>query len=503
MPSSSPDLSRKPPTLQQQSIVTGEDPELEIPATSQAQANVDSSTRSQKSLPCSSLGDLTERHIGEDSREPLPVEAEGIIVRDFADIAHKSLLQDSRHEEPAVTSSPPVLYAGLPEQDLEFDEEAMELGSPVANDTQFNIQVQHRVSSPAALERSRTELGTAVYYCRPSTPIPRSVSDVDVDGLDADLPDIERIQSSQSPISVPKLIDTSSIKVSHERTELDDDDTGEVPLPKPVFVHPGSIQRTSSTQVPLNDACHASSSPRFRPTRSNTQKSVHPASMPHPSQMSTQDPTQAYIPPSSLPQHDLDEISERPEKITIKDSSSSSVPMSQIPRHLRGSQARPDAGVALDEEFEFEEEDDFDLDPASLPSPQPSQDPRPQITPVQPPLGHIRTSKESQMTTPASTATPACPSPEARHSDLTNDSVPLRESQMTDADVPMTPEKPPPARKQYSPIPGFNNDTQSNFTQNGHVTAAFIHRGREAGRYPMWFIPQPYQVKPAPGYTRR
>ena len=52
----------------------------------------------------------------------------------------------------------------------------------------------------------------------------------------------------------------------------------------------------------------------------------------------------------------------------------------------------------------------------------------------------------------------------------------------------------------YTQLEGYNNDTQSNFTQGGHASAAYVHRAREAGILPKWYTPKPFKV---PGYTRR
>ncbi|KIW62526.1 hypothetical protein PV04_10693 [Phialophora macrospora] len=543
IPSSSPKAAKNPAPAMAAPVVRGSENEIEIPATSQAQQTHQSPAGGQDSLPSFSnlfsapgsgeakIGHGTHTHSPGASVE----EGQGITVRDFAAVAPHSgprrSLSDADHpQSPSLQVNPAPELSDVPGETANIgggDFDQLDFGSPVANDTQFNIQVQHRVSSPVPLKRAPRTPKSVIDHSRASTPLSPAAGVTFAQEPDSYLPDVERVGSSQSPIPVPRLVPRSSVEPDRADIELDDDDLNEVPLPRaPVFVHPASIRRTTSIQVPLNDPPNDSSSPRLRPVRSNTQRSVHPASMPHPSQMSTQDPTQAFLPPSSMPQSGYDDLMGRSETFKIKDSSSSSVAMSQIPRHVRSSQTGLAPGNALDSNDGWEYEEDLDLDPPSLPF-QPPQSSRPLAELLSRPLGLTRTGKESQMTTPASTSEPRPFPPMQRHSDLENDSGPLHDSQLSlpsepdrsrpsgkqDANddsrtqssqpsgsLPSTPDKPPPLQKQYSPIPGFDNDTQSNFTQNGHVTAAFIHRQREAGLYPTWFVPTPYQV---PGYTRR
>jgi hypothetical protein len=540
VPSSSPKARENPVPARIVPVVRGSEDELEIPATSQAQETQQSPAVSQDSLP--SISNLFSAHRSGEAKIDHGAHLhspgasaqgdEGIIVRDFGAVGPprgpRRSLTDAEH--PQSPSSQVNLAPELSDLPGEIantgddDFEQLDFGSPVANDTQFNVQVQHRVSSPLPSKRAPRTPKAVVDRSRPSTPTPHPAGVTFVQGPDSYLPDVERVGSSQSPLPLPRLVPRFSVEPDHADIELDDDDLNEVSLPRtPVFAHPASIRRTTSTQVPLNDAANDSSSPRLRPVRSNTQKSVHPASMPHPSQMSTQDPTQAFLPPSSMPQSGYDDLGGRSETFKIKDSSSSSVAMSQIPRHVRSSQTGLALGNTLDSNDGWEDEEDLDLDPPSL-SFQPPQASLPLAEALQRPPGTIGTGDESQMTTPA----PTCgPGPMQRHSDLEDDSGPLHDSQLSlpsepgrsrlpgkqDANddsrtqgsqppdsLPSTPDKPPPLQKQYSPIPCFDNETQSNFTQNGHVTAAYIHRQREAGLYPTWFVPTPYQV---PGYTRR
>jgi hypothetical protein len=224
-----------------------------------------------------------------------------------------------------------------------------------------------------------------------------------------------------------------------------------------------------------------------------TQKSIHPASLPHPSQMSTQEATQGLLDMSSDPQQGVGEESdEKTEKITIKDSSSCHISLSQVPRYEHESQSQLDIDLGLDEVLDTEEEGDLDLDPPSL-SP---QAPR-----------RLTDANEHA----SADALDRDEGPTSKEQDSQKGDASRSHSQACGAGIPVSPIRssqlastvssptPPASRRQYSPIPGFDNDTQSNFTQNGHVTAAYIHRQREAGVLPKWYVPQPYKV---PGYTR-
>ncbi|ETI20360.1 hypothetical protein G647_08394 [Cladophialophora carrionii CBS 160.54] len=542
IPSSSPKPPMNPTSLPVAPVVRSTEDELEIPATSQAQETQGSPAGSQDSLPSftnlfsvqESGGAKIDTDAHPYSSGASPQKEEGIIVRDFAGVVPRSGPRrnstDAGHPQ-----SPPMQVKVAPELCNLRDEtanigdedfEQLDFGSPVANDTQFNVQVLHRVSSPLPLERASGTPKAVIDHSRPSTPTSHASGVTFIHGPESYLPDVERVGSSQSPIPVPRLVPRSSVGPDHADIELDDEDLDEVPLPRtPVLVHPASMRRTTGTQVPLNDTLNDASSPRLRPVRSNTQKSVHPASIPHPSQMSTQEPTQAFLPPSSMPQNGYDDSMGRSETFKIKDSSSSSVHLSQIPPNRTSNQPGLDLGYVLDSDDGWEGEGDLDLDPASFPI-RPSQTSPPQAKPLQRRLETIPTSKGTEMTTPASTSGTRTFPPMQRHSDLENDSGPLHDSQLSPPNevrrsepagkqdtsddshiqrsqpsdsLPSTPDKPPPPHKEYSPIAGFNNETQSNFTQNGHVTAAFIHRQREAGLYPAWFVPTPYQV---PGYTR-
>ena len=60
---------------------------------------------------------------------------------------------------------------------------------------------------------------------------------------------------------------------------------------------------------------------------------------------------------------------------------------------------------------------------------------------------------------------------------------------LTFSELHQTPKNALRMSRRYSPIAGYNNDTQSDFTQGGHVSAAYIHRVREEGILPKDYIP--------------
>ncbi|KIW25498.1 uncharacterized protein PV07_08664 [Cladophialophora immunda] len=99
-------------------------------------------------------------------------------------------------------------------------------------------------------------------------------------------------------------------------------------------------------------------------------------------------------------------------------------------------------------------------------------------------LALLLSSRLSSTTAAWSPGNNTCSSPRVKQASIASPSSELS--------LPSSPEQPPPLQRQYSPIPGFNNDTQSNFTQNGHVNAAYIHHQRESGVFPKWFMPTPY-----------
>ncbi|RMZ83174.1 hypothetical protein DV738_g1400, partial [Chaetothyriales sp. CBS 135597] len=287
-------------------------------------------------------------------------------------------------------SLPPVTNVDE-SSDIDFD-------SPIANDTQFNAEVARRLTTTPPSS---------------SPLLPHATGSDDLFAI----PTPRLIHSSSRPgRSQANNISQQQQQESNQQTCSED-----IPLPPA----PQTQTRTTTTLVPLNDTLmppprqhqrpsSSSSSPPSPQSHSSTVRStantqmslapladVRPASLPHSSQISTQEATQFAFLSSLVPT--APEFSEpsvvNREQITIKEDSNSIgmlLPLSQIPQVKR------------------------------------------------------------------------------------------EESQIVDLG--------------HSPIPGFDNETQSNFTQGGHVTAAYIHRQRDLGLLPKWYTPKPYRV---PGYTRR
>ncbi|KIW93210.1 uncharacterized protein Z519_05815 [Cladophialophora bantiana CBS 173.52] len=507
IPSSSPELVRMAATAVQPHTTLWTAPEhFEIPATSQGQGSEPTSViaGSQDNLNLSSA--FTSR--SSDTRAEGVVDSaqqgnRGVIVRDFA-VAPATPVKSALPGCDCHIISPPSL--ALETQDakepvnksLQGSWEDADFGSPVENDTQFNIRIQHRMSSPTLPGHSPEQSEAGFNAVLPSTrsPVSGECAGGDNEGPYSELPDVETLRCPESPLPLPRLVEIPSAETEGEAFEVDNDADGG-PLPKPTFIHPSSIHR-KMVQVPLNDTLQTSSPHSLSMARLITQRSVHPASMPHPSQISTQEGTQGFLLQSSFTQHPREaKVEGQSDKITIKDSSSSSIPLSQIPHHVGEDQSQWDDDIGPAQEFASE--DDLDLDPPSLP-PQPC---RPQPAPLQLTTEQITGSKSRSETaiptkdnhTPEYQRPRSCSQPNDLQPD--SDSTPVCISEHS---LPSSPDHPPPLEREYSPIHGFNNETQSNFTQNGHVTAAYIHRQREAGIFPKWFVPTPYQV---PGYTRR
>ncbi|KEF52157.1 uncharacterized protein A1O9_11783, partial [Exophiala aquamarina CBS 119918] len=177
----------------------------------------------------------------------------------------------------------------------------------------------------------------------------------------------QSIDENRTPLPLPQLVSHSATKQQWTQANLPHD-ADEFQLPKLSLIHQAGTH-VSTTQVPLNDVQPMSSSPSIPSTKTITQKSVNPASMPHPSQMSTQDATQGFLTMSSvsrpLPDSSDDE---KNDKITIKDSSSFQVSMSQLPQYLSTTQSQPTIDLGLDEVFGSDGADDLDLDPPSTAS---------------------------------------------------------------------------------------------------------------------------------------
>ncbi|KAJ9616093.1 hypothetical protein H2204_014087 [Knufia peltigerae] len=503
IPSSSPQL-RQPQvddpqeeqsTTPSLSEVENRNIEPEIPATSQAHAILSSppDALTQDSLP--DLADIVGRRgpIRDEAQTISPLQAAKIseesptLVRDFA-IAPTRTGRETSKLKSAIDSdiqNDGTLNEGADASGGDLHADEVVFGSPIANDTQFNINLEDRICSPS--RQSRTPVGfaeTRGMTLSNSSPTPRgrsSIHSTKIQSQDDELP-------PQTPLPYPTLVE-SPYKRTPEVQGNHEEGNKEVNLPTPALMHHSSTV-VSTTKVPLNDTLqHSSSSPLWS-ARAITQKSIHPASIPHPSQMSTQEATQASPNMFSYPQRHETDITQRPDQFTIKDSSSFRVPLSQLPQHVGKSQSQYHTGSGINEVFDSEDEEDLDLDPSSLPSP-----PKKTATGDQgsvPRQGRIDTLEEDNYNNHTGSQNVS------QKQDLgVADTTPIRSSQAIS--IPSSP-SPIPLQRKYSPIVDFNNDTQSNFTQNGHVTAAYIHRQREAGNIPKWYVPQPYQV---PGYTRR
>ncbi|EXJ93153.1 hypothetical protein A1O3_01710 [Capronia epimyces CBS 606.96] len=458
--------------------IEAQDTDAEIPSTSQAQG-VQSSPTNVETQTQDTLPDISE-FIGD--RRGLDAQ-----TPDCANYSPTKSVNAMRDD------SNPL------EQDGDFDVEDSDFGSPIANDTQFNVAVDHRVSSPPPLvylHQTESTATAGLLLNHSPTALHQSQPGPEGDVLNPAL--IEVTVPLQQPLPVPRLVEQSPVRSPPKRVPDSEDDSDEMVLPKPATLHRSSTH-VSTTKIPLNDIGQQSSSPSLPSTKAGTPKSVRPASLPHPSQMSTQEATQGYFNMFSYTPEDGEQESDesKVEKITIKDSSSCHIPMSQLPQYTGESQSQVNIDLGLDKVFtdedeEDEEEGDLDLDPPTL-CPQPdcvlTED---QQLATQPqPRGRGQKAKGKAI------------EPE---DDIDHDELGVSQTQALNTmdssqsiSIPSSP-NPPRLERQYSPIPGFNNETQSNFTQNGHVTAAYIHRKHEAGVLPKWFIPQPYQV---PGYTRR
>lgn len=255
-------------------------------------------------------------------------------------------------------------------------------GSPVANDTQFDAHLRLILTSPL-----RTSIRDQL----------RNLNPHDTICISSYSPSEEHAPSSS--LRAPKLVD---------RVEY----------------------QNSTTTVPTK----YSSSPILPPLPPPSQRPIAPASLPHPSQMSTQEASQQFPQVSSVPQHSPARI----HRITIKDSSSMYTPLSQLPeynedelqlqRELERSQhAGPD-----------DEDEDDNLDPRS-------------------PRKVVRFQEPTQEPEP--------------HGEQHNE---------------------------QNAVPEPSSPSQHvHFTQNGHVTAARIEDMRKRGLIPPGYQPPAYQVPPA------
>jgi hypothetical protein len=298
-----------------------EEDELEEPRTSQVggqrpPASSPRATETQETLP-SLRGLLALREVHEEATHLQKTDElnqpghSHVIVKDFAmgdnqwRAPHSQKAAVEEDEPPCVK---PAVAASVADSEEECSVLALSPGFSIANDTQFNADLAER--------------------------LPTSSADA-------------------SPLPSPTAIQGASFSPSSQlEREI------ELSLPRPNPVHrPGTYSTTKT--VPLNDT---SSSPSL-PSRS-TQRTVYPASLPRPSQVSTQDPTQPYLPLSSMPLAPFSSPTRsEPATITIKDSSSVSRPLRYIlsQRHSPSPpQLHPNVDLGLDDCLDAEIDDELE-----------------------------------------------------------------------------------------------------------------------------------------------
>jgi hypothetical protein len=213
----------------------------------------------------------------------------------------------SNQDDPPTLRSPGAVFVADSQEGSVL---ALSPGFSIANDTQFNAELAERV--------------------------PTSSTD-----------------ASPSPSARPTACRTPSPSARLDRET-------ELPLPHPDLVYQRSTYSTTKT-IPLNDT---SSSPSL-PARV-AQCTVYPASLPRPSQVSTQEPTQSYLPVSSMA---LAPLSSPPKSgmttITVKDSSSVSRPLREIPSQ-RHSQSQSPIGLGLDDCLDTADDEDQNQEPIAV-----------------------------------------------------------------------------------------------------------------------------------------
>lgn len=472
--------------------------EAEIPATSQAHNLISSppANSTQDSLP--SVVDLVEH------RQLLNRDEDNYSVKEIRsqytlEPVPKRILTSEMTELETRHSGAVLVHSETPfdapkDQDpmVVEDSEEESIASPVKL---LSNRLSHDGLSTPIPKPREASIGERLSV--PISPFERAVSDPSSPKRNREQP----MDEPRTPLPLPQLISQSATP-RHLTIPSNRQDTDEVQLPRPPLIH-RSNTHVSTTLIPLNDIESAPSSSSLASTKAITQKSINPASMPHPSQTSTQDATQGFLNMSSFPRPFHDSYAEENnDKITIKDSSSCQVSMSQLPQHVSTTQSQPNIDLGLDEVFNSDEDGDLDLDPPSTASHH-DRHPMSDIQIERTPPSKRTVDALQQDTNGGSNAMHADHNEDVRQvigqaPSQTRGDSPIPSSQQS-ISIPSSP-NPPPLQRKYDLIPGFDNDTQSNFTQNGHVTAAYIHRQREAGVLPDWYTPEPFQV---PGYTRR
>lgn len=429
---------------------------------------------------------LTELAVDEGGEEP--------VAQDFPAHSQSSVgigNVNSPMKNMAMVADGSLRSTGVGENEMVQGSEDEWAGSP--------IEVQENelsVSNPPSFQRSPATLGRVRQP--PGEVLVRDLEAIDGLTYQAEegshsMADVPKGSAIPQPRLVEKVMPLDANDASDQDRSLDD-----FALPPPPSVHRRNTQAIT-TRIPLNDIRGDETSSQSLPSAATvTQRSIYPATMPHPSQISTQDATQGLFGLSSFPrptqytQHGegISHSLGLTDKITIKDSSSCQVSMSQIPEQP-ANHSQADIDLGLEEVFNSEDEGDLDLDPPATPAQRPSQV-----------WSDIQISR-----TPSNEQDLAMNQANETHVDDLEKDVPrveqaergqlVRSSQISLS--PILSSQPSPLKKQHPPLAGFDNDTQSNFTQNGHVTAAYIHRQREAGVLPDWYRSAPYKV---PGYTR-
>jgi len=430
----------------------------------------------------------------------------------------------------------------IPELEQVSSDQLSDFGSPLANDTQFVKSLHKRVSSPIPKsDDDRHRAQTAPAAEKHMSPKSWALSRASVPASPSKL----------SALPAPRLVTTSPLRTAQR--QVAGSSTESLSLPAAKGRSPKmSTDRVRITKVPLNDTNEyqrlSSSSSPLLPPPLPMQKNVHPASIPHPSQVSTQAPsTQGlYFPTSSAPNSFPAPHGAEVERITIKDSSSVPARLSQFQQDDQDEELDDDGEIRLVDGTD--DEDDLDLDPSTWKPPFPNKatgsttqasgrrGEEEDIT--QTPTQKSRTrnysirrepnDQSSPIVTNATTrsqrdaeldviALPSSSQPTSdQHEADCHTARPARTAENTTIDIrdfadnrleqgspsssPLSssifsPSPPRPLQRKYTPIPGFDNDTQSDFTQDGHVTAAYIHRMREEGLLPKNYTPKPFKPK--------
>jgi len=308
---------------------SAEEDEPDILASSQlsherAPFSSEGSSEKQEILP-SLRGLLGQRHMPEEAttfagtnNHNQPYDQAGhsdVVVKDFvmAEEQWRAQTQNAglNQDDPPTVGSPGAVFVADSQEGSVL---ALSPGSSIANDTQFNAELAERMPTSSA-------------------------------------------DASPSPSASP------TYRRSYSPSAQLDQGMG-LSLSRPNLVHQRGTYSTTKT-IPLNDTSSSPSlPPRFAP------RTVYPASLPHPSQVSTQDPTQLYLPMSSMPLAPLSSPPKSgPNTITIKDSSSASKPLREIPSQ-RYSQPKPQSQsrmkLGLDDCLDAADDEDLDQEPITM-----------------------------------------------------------------------------------------------------------------------------------------